>query len=52
MKAICAGDATRNDVVQSSLEQYRDVYVKTVQQVEVLRRVSERDICSFVYRPS
>ncbi|KAI4237255.1 MAG: hypothetical protein LQ349_001992 [Xanthoria aureola] len=37
MKEICAGRKSRNDFVQETLEQYRDVFVRTQQQVELLR---------------
>ena len=37
MKEICAGTKTRNDFVQETLEQYREVFVRTQQQVEVLK---------------
>ncbi|KAL8656570.1 MAG: hypothetical protein Q9226_002633 [Calogaya cf. arnoldii] len=37
MKEICAGRKSRNDFVQETLEQYRDVFVRTLQQVELLR---------------
>lgn len=37
MKEICAGTKSRNDYVQETLEQYRDVFVRTQQQVEMLR---------------
>lgn len=40
MKAICDGTRTRNDVVQQSLEQYRAVFARTTQQMDVLRAVS------------
>jgi DNA topoisomerase-3 len=40
MKAICEGTRTRNDVVQQSLEQYRAVFARTTQQMDVLRAVS------------
>ncbi len=40
MKAICAGTASRNDVVHESLNQYREVFVKTMQQIDVLKAVS------------
>lgn len=39
MKEICAGTKTRNDFVHETLEQYRDVFVRTQQQVEVLKAV-------------
>ncbi|KAF2139686.1 uncharacterized protein K452DRAFT_300213 [Aplosporella prunicola CBS 121167] len=37
MRAICAGTTTRNDVVQQSLEQYREVFVRTQQQIDALK---------------
>ncbi|KAF2850143.1 DNA topoisomerase 3-beta [Plenodomus tracheiphilus IPT5] len=37
MKAICEGRITRNDVVQQNLEQYRAVFNRTVQQINVLK---------------
>lgn len=40
MKAICEGTQTRNDVVQQNLEQYRAVFARTTQQMDVLRTVS------------
>lgn len=40
MKAICEGRSTRNDVVQQSLEQYRAVFTRTQQQINVLKAVS------------
>lgn len=40
MKDICAGRKTRNDMVHETLEQYREAFVRTQQQVEVLKRVS------------
>lgn len=40
MKEICAGRKTRNDMVHETLEQYREAFVRTQQQVEVLKRVS------------
>jgi DNA topoisomerase-3 len=39
MKAICEGRSTRNDVVQQNLEQYRAVFVRTQQQINVLKDV-------------
>lgn len=38
MKAICEGRTTKNDVVQMNLEKYREVFVRTVQQMDVLKR--------------
>ncbi|KAL2352877.1 DNA topoisomerase [Cryomyces antarcticus] len=37
MKAICAGTTTRREVVQQSLEQYREVFVRTTVRIEVLK---------------
>ncbi|KAF2176453.1 DNA topoisomerase 3-beta [Zopfia rhizophila CBS 207.26] len=37
MKAICEGRSTRNDVVQQNLEQYRAVFNRTMQQINVLK---------------
>ncbi|KAL6250990.1 DNA topoisomerase [Rhinocladiella similis] len=37
MKAICDGQRTRSDVVQESLDQYREVFFKTSQQIAVLK---------------
>jgi hypothetical protein len=39
MKAICDGRATRSDVVQQSIEQYRAVYNRTREQMSVLKEV-------------
>jgi len=40
MKAICEGRSTRADVVHQSLEQYREVFIRTNQQIGVLKDVS------------
>jgi hypothetical protein len=40
MKAICEGRSTRNDVVHQNLEQYRAVFNRTTQQINVLKDVS------------
>lgn len=40
MKEICAGTKSRREFVQETLEVYRDAYVRSVQQVEMLRAVS------------
>jgi hypothetical protein len=40
MKAICEGRMTKYEVVQQSLEQYREVFIKTNQQINVLKGVS------------
>ncbi|KIW91083.1 uncharacterized protein Z519_07977 [Cladophialophora bantiana CBS 173.52] len=37
MKAICEGRKSRNEVVQESLEQYREVFVKTQREIQVLK---------------
>ncbi|KAI9837975.1 MAG: hypothetical protein M1819_006129 [Sarea resinae] len=42
MKEICAGRKSRNDVVQESLEQYREVFVRTSQQIDVLKAACRR----------
>lgn len=39
MKEICAGTKSRNDFVHETLEQYREVFVKTQQQIDVLKAV-------------
>lgn len=39
MKEICAGTKTRNDFVHETLEQYRNVFARTQQQVDVLKAV-------------
>ena len=40
MKQICAGTKSRNDFVNETLEQYTEVFVRTQQQVGVLKAVS------------
>ena len=61
MKAICEGRSSRNDVVQQSLDQYRAVFNRTTQQINVLKAVSSAHarlvlrrllILPCVYRPS
>lgn len=37
MREICAGTKSKNDMVHESLEQYREVFVKTQQQINVLK---------------
>jgi hypothetical protein len=44
MKAICEGRTTRHDVVQQNLEQYRAVFNRTAQQINVLKSVSQCNI--------
>ena len=39
MKAICEGRKTRREVIQETIEQYRAVYVRTQQRLDVLRTV-------------
>lgn len=39
MKAICDGTRTKSDVVYANIEQYREVYVRAVQQLDVLKAV-------------
>ena len=41
MKAICEGRTSRNDVVQQNLDEYRAVFNRTQQQMQVLKAVSE-----------
>ena len=38
MKAICDGRKSRTEVVQESLDEYRQVFVKTQHQIDVLKR--------------
>jgi DNA topoisomerase-3 len=40
MKAICDGRISRQEVVQQNLEQYRTVFNRTAQQMNVLKSVS------------
>lgn len=40
MKAICEGRKTKHEVVQETIEQYRAVYVRTQQHLNVLHAVS------------
>jgi DNA topoisomerase-3 len=42
LKAICQGTRSRHDVVQTSLEQYREVYVKTLQGMGVIKEQVRR----------
>lgn len=43
MKAICEGRKTRREVVQETLEQYRNVYMRTQQRLPLLHAVSLLD---------
>ena len=36
MKAICEGRKTKRNVTEETIQQYRDVYVRTQRQVDVL----------------
>ncbi|KAL8924764.1 MAG: hypothetical protein Q9208_003854 [Pyrenodesmia sp. 3 TL-2023] len=45
MKEICAGTKSRNDFVQETLEQYRHVFIRTQQQVELLKAVCGHVFC-------
>lgn len=38
MTAICDGRRSKTDVVQESLEQYRDVFIRTQRQIDALKR--------------
>jgi DNA topoisomerase-3 len=40
MKAICEGRKNKLEVVQESLDQYRDVYLRVQQKLPVLHAVS------------
>ncbi|KAK3639230.1 DNA topoisomerase [Elasticomyces elasticus] len=40
MKAICEGRKSKAEVVHESIEQYRDVYIRTQQRLDTLRAVS------------
>jgi hypothetical protein len=47
MKAICEGRTTRAAVVQETLEQYRAVYARTEQRMDLLKAVRTiPDVCS------
>lgn len=39
MKAICDGRTTRINVVHESLDMYRDVYIRTTRQLNVMKAV-------------
>jgi hypothetical protein len=41
MKAICDGQSTRQQVVQQNLDQYRAVFNRTGQNMDVLKAVSQ-----------
>ena len=50
MKAICEGTQTKGDVVYANIKQYQSVYIRSAQQVNVIKSVSRSSlICaSFV----
>lgn len=48
MKAICEGRKTRREVVEESLNQYRDVYLRVQQQLPKLHDVSSPSL-RFLY---
>jgi DNA topoisomerase III len=39
MKAICEGRKTKNEVIHETIEQYRDVYVRTQRHLSALQAV-------------
>jgi DNA topoisomerase-3 len=39
MKAICEGRKTRREVTEETIAQYRAVYVRTQQRLDVMREV-------------
>ena len=41
MREICAGTKSRNDFLQETLDQYRGAFIRTQQQVAVLKAVSQ-----------
>lgn len=45
MKKICEGTRQRDEVVQASLEMYREMYMKARQQSQVLKSVREPSTC-------
>jgi len=50
MKAICEGRKTRREVVEESLNQYRDVYLRVQQQLPKLHDVSSPSLRSWNIR--
>lgn len=40
MKAICEGRKTKDEVVNETIEQYREVYMLTQRRLDMLRTVS------------
>lgn len=40
MEAICAGQMTKNEVVQQTCDEYRDLFIRTRQNMNVLINVS------------
>ena len=50
MKAICEGRKARTDVVNTSLEQYREVFIRSQQGLDVLKRAVIRYIVNSDHR--
>ena len=50
MRAICAGTKTRGEFVHETLEQYRDIFVRSTQQQIKLEAVSFTDILFQLFR--
>lgn len=50
MKAICEGRKAKTDVVNSSLEQYREVFIRSQQGLDVLKRAVIRYIVNNDHR--
>ena len=46
MKDICAGTKHRSEVVHECLEQYREMFVRTSQQINLLKDVRRGFYCS------
>ena len=41
MSAICDGERTKNDVIQETVEEYKEVFMRTKQNFNVLINVSD-----------
>jgi DNA topoisomerase-3 len=44
MKAICEGRLTKREMLSETIEQYRGVYMRTQQRLDMLRNVSDPDL--------
>jgi DNA topoisomerase-3 len=44
MKAICEGRLSKREMLHDTIEQYRNVYMRTQQRLDVLRSVSSTDL--------